>query len=296
MSGFSAQWLALREPYDARARNRDVLFALQSAFGRASSVAVVDLGCGTGATLRAISRYLPACQSWRLVDHDVALLAAATPRLSAAITVATVAIDLAHDLDQALGDGPDLVTMSALLDLVSAEWLDRLVEAVAHRRCPIYAALSYDGEVTMTPATRYDDVVIAAVNRHQLSDKGFGPALGPEAARLTVESFRRNGFVVAAGRSDWSFGAQDRDIQAALLEGWAEAAGATGVAPGCLADWLSERRHHIAAGRSHMRVGHVDVFAVPIGWRWRDRSQSNRTSLPGASASGANSSDPSGPA
>jgi hypothetical protein len=31
--------------------------------------------------------------------------------------------------------------------------------------------------------------------------------------------------------------------------------------------WLARRRDHIAAGRSAMRVGHVDFFAQPTGTR-----------------------------
>ena len=42
-----------------------------------SSIAVVDLACGTGATLRAIGARLPARQNWRLVDNDLSLLAQA---------------------------------------------------------------------------------------------------------------------------------------------------------------------------------------------------------------------------
>jgi len=52
------------------------------------------------------------------------------------VTVTTTLLDLARDLELAL-DGPlDLVTTSALLDLVSPEWLDRLVVEVAARRLP----------------------------------------------------------------------------------------------------------------------------------------------------------------
>ena len=42
MSGFSAQWLALREPYDLRARNASVLEAVAAAFRNQAAVAVVD--------------------------------------------------------------------------------------------------------------------------------------------------------------------------------------------------------------------------------------------------------------
>src|SRR5262249_39044547 len=67
------------------------------------------------------------------------------------VPVTTTLVDLARDLELAL-DGPlDLVTTSALLDLVSAEWLDRLVVEVAARRLPFYAALTYDGRAVAGP-------------------------------------------------------------------------------------------------------------------------------------------------
>ena len=265
MSGFSIEWLALRETHDRAARSRTVLEALRAAFAAAAEVAVTDLGCGTGATLRAIAPLLPARQRWRLVDNDAALIARA--KVAAPPGADVVAIDLARHLEAALGDAPDLVATSALLDLVSAAWLDRLVAAMGRLQRPIYAALSYDGRVALTPASRLDDTVIAAVNRHQLTDKGFGPALGPGAAQAAADAFRGAGFAVVEGRSDWSFGPPDRDIQMAMLDGWAEAAAAMGVPSSVLADWQGERRDHVTAGRSAMRIGHVDFFAHPTGRR-----------------------------
>jgi SAM-dependent methyltransferase len=266
MSGFSAAWLALREPYDRAARSRAVLDAVTAAFAGAPAVAVTDLGCGTGSTLRAVSPLLPAPQSWRLVDNDAALLAAAATAAPAGVNVTTAAIDLARDLEQAFGRC-DLVTTSALLDLVSAVWLDRLATSLLRLSRPIYAALSYDGEVDLTPSTRHDATMIAAVNRHQLTDKGFGPALGPGAAQAAPERFRRAGFTVSEGRSDWRFGAADCDIQMEMLAGFAGAAGEIGVAASLVAEWLRERREHVTAGRSHMRIGHIDFFATPTARR-----------------------------
>jgi hypothetical protein len=159
------------------------------------------------------------------------------------------------------------VTTSALLDLVSTAWLDRLVAAMVRLSRPLYAALSYDGAVALTPASRHDAIVISAVNCHQLTDKGFGPALGPHAARTAPARFRGAGFAVVEGRSDWSFGADDRDIQMEMLAGWAGAAREIGIAASMLDAWLRERRDHVAAGRSQMRVGHIDFFATPTGRR-----------------------------
>ena len=39
------------------------------------------------------------------------------------------------------------------------------------------------------------------------------------------------------------------------------------VAGGAIAVWLAERRELVAAGRSNMNVGHVDLFATPIASR-----------------------------
>jgi hypothetical protein len=266
MSGFSAQWLALREPYDQAARNGAVLDALADVFAGASGVTVTDFGCGTGSTMRAISPRLPARQSWRLVDNDKALLDAAGKAAPAGASVTTVAVDLACDMEQAFG-ACDLVATSALLDLVSAVWLDRLVAAAGRLSRPVYAALSYDGAVALTPPARHDAIVIDAVNRHQRTDKGFGPALGPDAAQTAPEQFRRAGFAVLQGRSDWRFDVDDRDIQIEMLAGWARAAGEIGVDSAIIEEWLCERRNHVTAGCSQMRVGHIDFFATPTGLR-----------------------------
>jgi hypothetical protein len=179
-----------------------------------------------------------------------------------------VVLDLNRDLEAAL-DGPvDLVTASALLDLVSEGWLDRLIVEIAARAIPIYAALSYDGRIAIDPADPLDDAIIAAVNAHQRTDKGFGPALGPAAASFAIARFEELGYSVVHGESDWVIGRDDRDMQIEILAGWASAARELGNLP--LADtveWLTRRRDAVKAGRSSIRVGHVDIFAKPIGAR-----------------------------
>jgi hypothetical protein len=264
MSGFSAQWLELREPYDRRARNATVLDAVAEAFTGRGACNVADLACGTGSTYRALSPRLPAGQRWRLYDNDLSLLA----RAGGAVNVTTVPLDLSRDLEAAL-DGPvDLVTTSALLDLVSEAWLERFVTEAAARRLPVYAALSYDGLATLDPADPLDTAVIDAVNQHQRGDKGFGPALGPEAAAAAPGRFEAVGYTVTQGASDWVFGPKDAEIQTEVLTGWAVAAREIGDATiGDIVNWLARRRDHIAAGRSSMRVGHVDFFARPTTTR-----------------------------
>ena len=74
MSGFSADWLTLREPYDLRARSGEVIAAVAASVAALPSVHIVDLACGTGATVRALTGHLPSRQTWRLADNDLGLL------------------------------------------------------------------------------------------------------------------------------------------------------------------------------------------------------------------------------
>lgn len=271
MSGFSAEWLALREPYDLAARNRDVLEALARAFADRSGLRVVDLACGTGATLRAIASHLPVPQHWRLVDNDLGLLARAAPASQARegseqVAVVVRPVDLVRDLEIALEAPLDLITTSALLDLVSSEWLDRLIIEAAARRLPIYAALTYDGLVELEPAGKFDAEMLAAFNLHQRTDKGFGPALGPEAAARAIERFEHFGFAVVQGLSSWVLGSGDPAMQETLLAGFAEV-GSTMLTAAEVEQWLERRRGEVAAGRSRLRIGHVDIFARLMGTR-----------------------------
>jgi SAM-dependent methyltransferase len=265
LGGFTRRWLALRAPYDVRARNSEVLSAVAEAVAECSSVSIVDLGCGIGATLRALSASLPRTQNWRLVDNNVSALDyAQASAVAAGVHVRTVLLDLANDLRTAL-DGPiNIVTTSAFLDLVSQGWLEQLVWRTVARRLPLYAALTYDGRVVLKPIDPRDEAVVAAVNRHQRSDKGFGPALGPSASTCAIKLFQAAGYDVLHGHSDWRFGPVDRDIQLEIFAAWAEAVRETGAVPIAELDlWLAARREAVARSRSELRIGHVDFLARP---------------------------------
>jgi len=261
---FSAQWLALREPYDQRARSGTVLDRVAAMFAGLREISVVDLGCGTGSTVRSVGPRLPARQRWRLVDNDLGLLAHASALARPPdLLIEPRTIDLVRDLELALDGALDLITSSALLDLVSADWLGRLTVEAAARRLPVYAALTYQGQATLDPTEPFDLEIVAAVNRHQRRDKGFGSALGPEAGLCAVRAFEQVGYSVVTGSSNWEFAPADRAIQLEVLAGWASAAGELGDLPeGAIDSWLARRRALIAAGRSSMRVGHVDIFAT----------------------------------
>src|SRR3954468_864548 len=103
MSGFSPDWLELREPYDLRARNTGVLEAVIGFLKSRPSIQISDLACGAGSTLRALSSSLSARQSWKLVDNDPDLLTRATAGpLAKEVVVTAVRLDLSSNIAAAL--------------------------------------------------------------------------------------------------------------------------------------------------------------------------------------------------
>jgi SAM-dependent methyltransferase len=251
--GFSADWLALREPADRAARDPALAAAAAKAAGPAPLI--LDLGCGTGSTRRALGALLPRRAQWRMVDNDPALL-----RLAAGAGIETVAADLTR-LEALPWDGVTLVTCSALLDLVSEAWLSRLIALLSARRLPFYAALSYDGRMTWAPSDPEDADVTAGFNRHQTGDKGFGPSLGPRAAAEAAARLAAAGFAVATADSPWQISPLDARLQDALLAGIGSAATEAGeeAAPA----WTARRR--AAVSGSSMIVGHLDILACLQG-------------------------------
>lgn len=254
--GFSAAWLALREPADRAARDAGLL-ARAAAIAGARPV-ILDLGCGTGSTLRAMSPHLPAETLWRLADLDADLLALAAAEAPG--RASTHRLDL-RDLNALPLDGATLVTASALLDLMPADWIEALAAQLLAARLPFYAVMSYDGVMEWQPPLPSDAAITRAFNDHQRRDKGLGPALGPLAATRAAEIFAAAGFSVVTGESPWRIGPDQQDLHGALIEGIATAAAEQG-APG-VTDWAAHRTPLPASGRCI--IGHCDMLAVPPG-------------------------------
>lgn len=253
MSGFSVDWLTLRAGADDRARAPALLERVKVWAGD-GPLLIADLGGGCGATRRALGSHLPAAR-WRLLDNDSALLDQAPPGAD----LETVAVDLAARPEAAFFP-PDLVAASAFFDLVSAAWIDRFVALLAASRAPLYAALTYDGREDWRPAPRHEAAALEAFRGDMARDKGFGPALGPNAPRYLADALRRSGYTVHEAASDWRL---TRARDAALIESLATGAATAArvraaLSPAALRDWRTDRTAATA-----VVIGHCDILAFP---------------------------------
>jgi SAM-dependent methyltransferase len=241
MSGFSADWLALRGPADDAARDRELARLFAKALGPRARVA--DLGAGTGALLRWLSPFLPKGAAWTLIDGDAALLVRAPGR--------------ARKRRQPLGGRlptADAYVSTALIDLCGTAWLARLVRRARGR--PLLMMLGVDGRHALAPADPRDGAVFAAFAAHQRRVKGLGPALGVAAPFAFARIAVRAGYRVRIARSDWRLG-QGALLREALA-GIAAAAAEQDPALDAPA-WLAAR---LAVRDLTLTVGHRDVLAV----------------------------------
>jgi SAM-dependent methyltransferase len=280
MTGFSAEWLALREPADHRARNQ----ALQNSIceqlefvARAEQrgVRLIDLGCGSGSNLRALATSLPAQQYWTLVDYDPLLLAAARAALiewadhvvsdnailtlrksTKTIEVEFAQVDLARDIERVLAWPADVITAAAFFDLVAEPWLVRFCKAL---RVTLYTVLTYDGDEQWLPAHQADASMLKAFHAHQKTDKGFGVAAGPDASAIMQRELAARGFQVTLAPSPWKIDQTEAAFIRALATGSAAAVRETGLLNTQELDqWLAAR-----VTAQHCTVGHWDILAIP---------------------------------
>jgi SAM-dependent methyltransferase len=283
---FDADWLALREPFDHAARSLHL--ARRLAERLPARPRLIDLGAGTGSMFRFLAPIIGRGQDWTLVDADPALLDDAFGRTAAwarrqhfaatsggdALLVSTPRglwrmRALQSDLgDEALprplreggrgrgsaptGAGVDAVVCSALLDIVSARYLERMFDQLA---VPFLACLTVDGRDAWLPLHPSDASVRTAFRRDQRREKGFGPALGTAAPAFALRALAARGFVTASAPSDWRIPRTALRMLRALIEG-------RGMGD---VTWQEARLRQALRGRLAITIGHRDILALPPG-------------------------------
>ena len=272
MTGFSIDWLDLRESADLQARDKSLIKLAVRWLENISSPdqlpLILDLGSGTGSTVRSFDRVLDAesvSAHWRLIDNDPSLLSEAKRRYETSNRIETCLADLSN-IQEISFQNVNLVTTSALLDLVSANFIRDLaqtVKAESHETAiALYSALNYDGTAKWNPQHPLDEKMLSIFNKDQLRDKGFGPALGPGASECFKDEFKAMGFTIMTANSPWKLEPNDHELTTSLIDGFAEVALQRGECSNSeIENWRSFRKNQLSKGSC--QIGHTDSVALP---------------------------------
>ena len=255
----SPEWLASPQPADAAARSAELAERLARHLPAAGRLVIHDLGGGSGAMGRWLAPRLPGLQHWVVHDRDPDLLelAVAAPPGPASVTVEARRSDITRLTPGELA-GASLITASALLDLLTADELARMLGVCAG--CPLLLALTVVGRVTLTPADPLDALMGAAFNAHQRR----GRLLGPDAVAAAVDQLRVTGAELVVRPSPWRLEAAHADLTAEWLRGWIAAACEQEPALAGEAGAYQDRRlAQAAAGELAVTVDHADLLVLP---------------------------------
>ena len=256
----SPEWLALREPADALARAAELAERLARHLPTTGLV-IHDLGGGSGAMGRWLAPRLPGRQHWVIHDRDADLLelAVASPPGSASVTAEVRRSDITRLAPDDLA-GAIAVVASALLDMLTADELARMLDTCTAVGCPMLLALTVAGRVALTPTEPLDARIGAAFNAHQRR----GHRLGPDAVAAAVEQLRGTGAEVLVRPTPWRLDATHADLTAEWFKGTVAAACEQDPALAADAGAYRDRRlAQLAAGELEVTVDHADLLVLP---------------------------------
>lgn len=274
---FDSEWLTLRRRADHQARH--TLFNEEAAYWLTTRhrAHVVDLGAGGGNNAHYLIPWLGPQQYWRLLDHDAKLLKEAEKNLEPVVgdehQLETQVVDLNRlDLKHLDQQSPiDLVSASALLDLASQAWIERLAKMCVDIGAAVLFALNVNGHWSITGNKHpLDETIRQAFNAHQRRSKGLGegPAMGPLAIHTAEDAFKALGYGVQTGTSVWQLlagSAYTKGLGFRLISGWHQAA--CEMLPDQSDEfdvWFVSRQTDLANGQVGIEVGHTDLYAEPL--------------------------------
>jgi hypothetical protein len=274
LSGASAttlvdpDWLAARVAADDAARAATVNTLLPElsrylieAAGPGGTVQIIDLGAGTGANQRWLAPRLPIRQRWLHLDHNP-VISRSLP-LAAETEIVDESVEALGELLTRSSGDRQLVSCSALLDVLTTEQIQAVCRAVIDNRVPAFFSLTVTGGLRLSPADAHDQLLLAAFNDHQCR---AGRA-GPEATTLTVNLLRTAEFAVTTQKTPWRLTAESglAFVDQMLEERLAAAVAQDTALARTAKAWLELRRAQLAAGLLRIELDHCDILGLPGG-------------------------------
>lgn len=274
----TADWLWLRYPLDASARNRRLERRALSQLSKRKELRVLDLGSGAGANMGYYHSLLPASTQWWLLERDKALLMQ-LPKFIEWLSKKEgdaipqrfypVKADFLNPDCPIYSHSFDLVLANAVFDLLSAEQFQRLLQLFRQawaERSPVFLfTLNLDQGLEFSPADEDTAQWCQSYEGHMHRLQYFGRAMAAYCGGWMEKLFRENGFKVESGPSNWEIAPWQREVLLAKLgffeKAMAEFIGADARQRYLFQRWLARKRHQACRRELSLFVPHRDFLA-----------------------------------
>jgi SAM-dependent methyltransferase len=289
-----ADYLTAKFALDERSLNGEVRQAYLEALGGLPQIECLDVGAGTGATLRRLlNSGLKAPLSVTALDRDPGLMDIARRDAAGWLRALDLEPRMADGVIQTQGElltairfvhgelnhyRPDrlynVITAHAFLDLTPLREALRLFAGWLHPTGYLYASINYDGETALWPV--YADAAFEArllehYNQTMERRRADGYATGGAyCGRRLHDLLPEYGFeILVHGCSDWNISpaqGEYRDCDAVCVEALLNMIREEGQGSGLFAQdkldcWHEDRMRLLLQGLLEMQIHHLDLLA-----------------------------------
>tara|TARA_Y100000768_G_scaffold375744_1_gene346918 strand:+ start:55 stop:915 length:861 start_codon:yes stop_codon:yes gene_type:complete len=278
---FTSTWLASREPYDISFRNKNLTKFVKK------SDSILDIGAGTGAFSRWCLVNNIFFDTMVLVDHDKKLLIKCNEIMSKfckgkqlifektstkefkvkdPINEFTFKFKTLHkDLNLVFNliNSFDVLSMSALIDLLSINHLNKLFKNINHGKV-IIMTLCFNGQIRWNYKNSYDKYIVNAFNKEQQSIKEGNLSLGCESIDKVKQLAQKKNFKFSVYDSSWKLSSSsndDKKFHQKYLETIYKPLKKNKLIDRALLDqWFISKIKLINNGSLKTKVGHCDII------------------------------------
>ena len=225
---FTGTWLAMRESYDISSRNKNLTKFIKK------SDSILDIGSGTGAFSRWCLDNNIFFDTMMLLDHDQRLLnnsykitsqfckgkqlisekiSNTEYKVKDSINEFTFKFKTLHkDLSLAFNliNSFDVLSMSALIDLLSINYLNKLFKNIEHDKV-IIMTLCFNGQIYWNKKNSHDKYIVNEFNREQQSIKGGNLSLGCESVSKVKQLSKKKKYKFSIYDSSWKLSSNSND-------------------------------------------------------------------------------------
>jgi len=225
---FTGTWLAMRESYDISSRNKNLTKFIKK------SDSILDIGSGTGAFSRWCLDNNIFFDSMMLLDHDQRLLnnsykitsqfckgkqlisekiSNTEYKVKDPINEFTFKFKTLHkDLSLAFNliNSFDVLSMSALIDLLSINYLNKLFKNIEHDKV-IIMTLCFNGQIYWNKKNSHDKYIVNEFNREQQSINGGNLSLGCESVSKVKQLSKKKKYKFSIYDSSWKLSSNSND-------------------------------------------------------------------------------------